>query len=174
MQLGELVRSQVAHFGDEHDGRILIDGPPVQITASASQSLGMAVHELATNAAKFGALSNDSGRVVISWSLQSDVTGQAQFEMSWIESGGPPVAKPTRRGFGSTVIDDMLRMSIGCDAEIDFAPTGFVWRIGCPVAGLIESDVGPLPRPNGTVPSQKPALVSGRRILVVEGNPPRK
>lgn len=168
VHLGELVRSQLAHFGDEHDGRITIDGPLVQITASASQSLGMAVHELATNAAKFGALSNGSGRVVINWSLQSDVAGGERFAMSWIESGGPPVAKPTHRGFGSTVIDGMLRMSLGCDAEVDFAPTGLVWRIGCPAAGLIEGDVGALPRPNGTAAGQEPAPLSGRRILVVE------
>ncbi len=171
VQLGELVRSQLAHFGDENDGRIKIDGPFVQITASASQSLGMAVHELATNAAKFGALSNASGRVAISWTLQFSVTGEAQFAMSWIESGGPPVAEPTRRGFGSIVIDDMINMSLGCDADVDFAPTGLVWRISCPAAGLIESEIGPLPRPNGTGQSQKPALVSGRRILVVEDEP---
>lgn len=171
VQLGELVRSQLAHFGDEHDGRLTIDGPLIQITASASQSLGMAVHELATNAAKFGALSNESGRVAISWSLQSGDTGPAQFSVSWIESGGPPVAKPSRRGFGSTVIDDMLRMSLGCDVEVDYAPTGLVWRINCPAAGLIESDVGPPPRPNGTAPSREPAPVSGRRILVVEDEP---
>ena len=171
MQRGELVRSQLAHFGDERDNRIMIDGPLVQITASASQSLGMALHELATNAAKFGALSNESGRVVISWNLQSDVSGQEQFAMSWIESGGPPVAKPARRGFGSTVIDGMLKMSFGCDAEVDFAPSGLVWRIGCPAAGLIESDVPPAPRSNGTAAVQEPELVSGRRILVVEDEP---
>ena len=171
VQIGELVRSQVAHFGDEHDGRILIDGPPLQITASASQSLGMAVHELATNAVKFGALSNETGRVAISWSLQTDVTGQEQFAMSWIESGGPPVAKPARRGFGSTVIDGMLKMSLGCDAEVDFAPTGLVWRIGCPAAGLIESDVPPAPRSNVSAAVQEPEPVSGRRILVVEDEP---
>ena len=171
VQLGELIRSQLAHFGDELDGRITIDGPLLKITASASQSLGMAVHELATNAAKFGALSNDSGRVVINWSLHSDVTGQELFAMSWIESDGPPVAKSTRRGFGSTVIDGMLRMSLGCAAEVDFAPTGLVWRISCPAAGLIENDVGPLPRPNGTAPRQEVAPVSGRRILGVEDEP---
>ena len=169
VQLGELIHSQLAHFGDDLDGRITIDGPLVQITASASQSLGMAVHELATNAAKFGALSNESGRVVISWGLHPDVTGQKLFAMSWVESGGPPVVKPVRHGFGSTVIDGMLRMSLGCDAEVDFAPTGLVWRIGCPAAGLIEGDVDP--RPNGTAAGQDPAPVSGRRILVVEDEP---
>ena len=171
VELGELVRSQLAHFGDEHDGRITIDGPSLKITASASQSLGMALHELATNAAKFGALSNDSGHVSISWSMRPDVTGQAQFEMSWTESGGPPVAKPTRHGFGSNMIANMLRTSLGCDAEVDFAPTGFVWRIGCPAAGLIESDAPPSPRSNGTADSNETISISGRRILVVEDEP---
>ena len=168
VQLEELVRTQLAHFGDEHDGRIEIEGPSLLITASASQSLGMAVHELATNAAKFGALSNDSGRVVINWSLHSDNNGQEQFEMSWNESGGPTVAKPARRGFGSTVIDGMLKMSLGCDAKVDFAPTGLVWRIGCPAAGLVESAVPSAPRPNGISAGQENASKSGRRILIVE------
>ncbi len=168
VELGDLVRSQLAHFGDEHDGRITTDGPLVQITASASQTLGMALHELATNAAKFGALSNGSGHVTISWSVQPDVTGKAQFAMSWIESGGPVVAKPIRRGFGTTVIDNMVGFSLGCKTLVDFAPTGLVWRIGCPASGLIEVAVPPAPRPIGTPDGQEPAAIVGRRILIVE------
>ena len=168
VQLDELVRSQLAHFGDSRDTRITLDGPPVMITASASQPLGMAVHELATNAAKYGALSNESGHVAISWNLQTDPAGQAQFAMSWIESGGPAVVKPARSGFGSTVIGDMLKMSLGCDPKVDFDPTGLVWRIVCPAAGLIESDAPPAPRMNGIPVAKDPVLVTGRRILVVE------
>ena len=171
VELDELVRSQLAHFGDEHDGRITIDGPSLKITASASQSLGMALHELATNAAKFGALSNESGHVAISWSMRPDVTFKAQFEMSWTENGGPPVAKPARHGFGSNMMDSMLRTSLGCDAEVDFAPTGLVWHIGCPAANLVEPVVPLSPRSNGTATGQKTESVSGRRILVVEDEP---
>ncbi|MBC7740052.1 MAG: PAS domain-containing protein [Candidatus Saccharibacteria bacterium] len=171
VELGELVRSQIAHFGEQHDGRVTIDGPSLKITASASQSLGMALHELATNAVKFGALSNESGRVMISFGLQSDVTGQTQFAMSWIESGGPPVSKPTRRGFGSTMIDSMLRTSLDCDAEVDFAPTGLVWRIGCPAENLVESVVPPSARSNGNAANQEAVPVSGRRVLVVDDEP---
>ena len=126
------------------------------------------MHELATNAAKYGALSNESGHVAISWNLQTDPAGQAQFAMSWIESGGPAVVKPARSGFGSTVIGDMLKMSLGCDPKVDFDPTGLVWRIVCPAAGLIESDAPPAPRMNGIPVAKDPVLVTGRRILVVE------
>ncbi len=168
VDLGALVNSQLAHFEGEHESRVTIDGPLLKITAAASQSLGMALHELATNAVKFGALSNESGRIVISWSLQSDAAGQTHFAMSWRESGGPPVAKPARLGFGSTMIDSMIRKGLGCDTEVDFAPTGLVWRIGCPAASLVESIVPTLPQSNGTTAGQEDMPGSSRRILVVE------
>ena len=168
VQVSELVRAQLAPFGEERDTRITVDGPPVKITASASQSLGMALHELATNAAKYGALSNDQGRVAVEWNIQSDGAGQSIFKMSWTESGGPPVAKPGRRGFGSKVIDNMLRASLGCDAEIDFQPTGLVRRISCPAAGLIEGDTKPAPRSFDLKVPKEPPQVASRRILVVE------
>ena len=172
VSLGELVRSQLAHFGAALDARVMLDGPPVEITASASQALGMALHELATNAAKYGALSIKSGRVIVSWSLLSDAAGKARFTLSWIESGGPLVAKPTRLGFGSTVTGSMIKMSLGCDAEVDFAPTGLVWRIDCPVAGLIAGSTPPAPRSNGAALKEQPAQASGRRrVLVVEDEP---
>ena len=97
----------------------------------------MALHELATNAAKYGALCNEDGCVEISWSLQANAAGPTQFAMSWIESGGPAVVKPTRRGFGSMVIDGMLKTSLGCGAQVDYAPSGLVWRISCPATALI-------------------------------------
>ena len=172
VSLVELVRSQLAHFKDASDTRVAFDGPPVDIAASASQALGMALHELATNAAKYGALSNELGSVAIGWGLRSDAAGEARFTMSWIESGGPPVAKPARRGFGSTVMGRMVKMTFGGDAEIDFAPTGLVWRIDCPAAGLIESSAMLAPKSNGAALKEQPAQASGhRRVLVVEDEP---
>ena len=92
--------------------------------------------------------------------------------MSWVESGGPTVARPTRAGFGSTVIGTMIKMSLGCDAEVDFAPTGLVWRIDCPAAGLIEGSAMSAPEPNGAAVKEQPAQASGRRrVLVVEDEP---
>ena len=136
--LGDLVRSQLAQFGGDLDTRIRTDGPPVKLSASAAQALGLVLHELATNASKYGALSNKMGRVSISWARHSDAAGMPRFTMSWVESDGPPVIKPSRRGFGSTVINSMTNMSLGCDAEIDFAPTGLVWRIDCPAKRVIQ------------------------------------
>lgn len=171
VDLGDLVRSQLAFFRDEHDGRIAIEGPSVKITASASQSLGMALHELATNAAKFGALSNESGQVSISWRLRSDANGQARFAMSWIESGGPAIVKPERSGFGSAMIDAILRTSIGCEAEVSFAPSGLIWRIDSPAAGLIQGNIAAVAQLKGTPEKHGPVAASGRRILIVEDEP---
>jgi CheY-like chemotaxis protein len=129
----------------------------------------MALHELATNAAKHGALSNESGRVTVSWRVQSETEGDPLFTMSWIESDGPPVEQPSRRGFGSTVIDGMVRMSLGCNASIEFAPTGLVWRIDCPAEKVIEGrSVRPATRPNGAVVADRAASADLRRVLVVE------
>ena len=169
---GELVRAQLAHFDDVHDSRIKLDGPQLAIKASASQALGMALHELATNAAKYGALSNTSGRVVISWSLSSDAAGKARFTMSWIESGGPPVAKPTRLGFGSTVTDNMIKMSLGGNVKVDFAATGLIWRIDCPAEGFLEGSVPTASQSNSNAAKENPAQATGRRrVLVVEDEP---
>ncbi len=172
VSLGELVRAQLAHFDDAHDARITLDGPQLAIKASASQALGMALHEHATNAAKYGTLSNTSGRVIISWRLSSDKADKAQFTMSWIESGGPPVAKPTRLGFGSTVTDSMIKMSLGGNVHVDFAPTGLIWRIDCPAEGLLEGSAPPAPQSNGDALRENPAHATGRcRVLVVEDEP---
>lgn len=162
--LSDLVRSQIAHLADTQDSRVELDGPLIEINASASQALGMAMHELATNAAKYGALSNEVGHVAISWSVYSDGAGNARFIMSWTETDGPPVAKPARRGFGSTVISRMINMSLDCDAELDFAPTGFVWRIDCPT-GTIERSADPAPQPHGAVAAPELAKESLRATI---------
>ncbi|WP_426028026.1 CheR family methyltransferase [Brevundimonas sp. TWP2-3-4b2] len=137
--IGDLVRSQLSQFGSELDSRVMIDGPSIEVTASAAQALGMALHELATNASKYGALSNATGQVSVIWGQHSDAGGVSRFTMSWVERDGPPVMKPSRHGFGSTLISLMTNRSLGCEAEIDFAPTGLVWRIDCPAQKVIEN-----------------------------------
>jgi PAS domain S-box-containing protein len=166
--LADLVRSQLSHFGDLIGGRICIAGPALSITAAASQALGMALHELATNAAKYGALSRESGRLAIIWSVQAEGP-EAQFDLSWEEQGGPRVATPQWRGFGSTVTSSMVKMSVGGQVSIDYAPNGLQWRLTCP-AGNIQAD--PLAKrivdnPVMSPPHKDQTSASGR-VLVVE------
>ncbi len=129
VDLEKLIRSQLAHFTDLIGVRIDLRGPPLSISASAAQTLGMALNELATNAGKYGALSNSAGRVEVAWNLEDAGDGAERFVMSWRESGGPPVTKPAWTGFGSTVISDMTRMSLDADVDLDFAPGGLTWRL---------------------------------------------
>jgi two-component sensor histidine kinase len=129
----ELVRAQLAHFADLLESRIAVDGPRVRLNATAAQAIGLALHELATNAGKYGALSVDAGRVDVRWRLDGDI-----FAMSWTERNGPPVSRPERRGFGSTVVGSMAKLSVGGEVELNYAPSGLMWRLICPAANAVE------------------------------------
>jgi len=129
--LVELVWAQLAHFGGLLGGRITVRGPDLTITAAAAQAIGMALHELATNAVKYGALSTSRGRVEIVWGLGGDAAGGRRFTMEWSEHGGPTVKPPKRHGFGWNVLCQMTKMSLRADVALEYAPTGVVWRLGC-------------------------------------------
>jgi PAS domain S-box-containing protein len=136
--LADLVRSQIEHLGKVGDERIALAGPTVAITAQAAQILAMALHELATNATKYGALSGDAGRVTITWELAPDsMPDDSRLCLSWVESDGRPVAPPLRRGFGATVVETMIRSAFHCEVEYRFDPNGVVWRIDCPATSLV-------------------------------------
>ena len=123
----ELVTAQLTHFKDLIGSRIHISGPELVLTAAASQAVGMAVHELSTNAAKYGALSNSVGEVHIEWHIDSGL--DPVISISWVESGGPPVRAPTRKGFGQSVIKRLVEVAVGGRAEIDYALEGLSWRL---------------------------------------------
>lgn len=133
----DLVRGQLAHFAELIGRRIAVEGPTLRLTALAAQSVGMVMHELSTNAVKYGALSVADGHVEIAWRIDEDDIGE-NFNMSWIEKGGPPVAPPTRRGFGISVITKMTEMSLGGKVELSYASTGLVWRLSCPAKNVLE------------------------------------
>jgi two-component sensor histidine kinase/CheY-like chemotaxis protein len=132
VDMSDLIRGQLGHFSDLLDRRIRLDGPPLRLSVSAAQIFGMILHELATNAAKYGALSNDTGRVEITW----DVDGE--FALGWTERGGPNVAPPDHRGFGSTVVKAMAESSLDGSVDLDFAPAGLRWRVVCPASKVLE------------------------------------
>jgi PAS domain S-box-containing protein len=133
VEIKGLVHAQLAHFADLIGTRISADGPRLRLKASSAQAVGLALHELATNAGKYGALSSDTGRVDICWAAD-DV-----FTLSWVESGGPPVTAPKRRGFGSILMGVMAERSVGGAVELDHAPAGVRWRLTCPAANALES-----------------------------------
>jgi two-component sensor histidine kinase len=138
--LVELVRTQLAHFGDLMNNRIAVRGPDFWVTSAAAQTIGMALHELATNAGKYGALSTDAGHVDIAWRLERTADDGHRFTMEWSERGGPTVMAPTRHGFGWTVLCQMTKMLLGADVTLEFAPAGVVWRLACPANRVRESE----------------------------------
>jgi PAS domain S-box-containing protein len=129
----DLVRAQLAHFADLLGSRITVHGPTVRLNAAAAQAIGLALHELATNASKFGALSVDAGRVNVCWGLDADV-----FAMSWTEGDGPPVSPPKRRGFGTTVMDLMVKQTVNGEVQIYYKPSGVVWNLTCSAATALD------------------------------------
>lgn len=141
VQLDTLVRSQLVHFGDSVGKRIGIEGGPVTVSASAAQTIGMALHELATNASKYGALANDVGTVSIVWRVASSGSGP-RFEIEWIERGGSPPVTPTRKGFGSFITGRMAEHALGASICSKFGQDGLSWHLSCPLARV--SSVEPL------------------------------
>jgi PAS domain S-box-containing protein len=129
----ELVHAQLAHFADLVGSRIDVDGPKLYLSATAAQAIGLALHELATNAGKYGALSADAGRVDVHWRLDADI-----FAMSWTERNGPPVSRPERRGFGTTVVESMAKRTVDGEVQLDFAPSGVIWRLSCPASNALD------------------------------------
>ena len=143
--LEDLVRSQLALFGDLIGSRITLEGPAVLVSASAAETLGMALHELATNAGKYGALSNHRGRVKIEWTVKPANGVEATFCIKWRESGGPAVAPPKRRGFGYVIISTTPEMSLDAKVDLDFYVTGLSWLLECPAQHIVD---GSLPAPD--------------------------
>lgn len=130
----DLVRSQLGLYLDREHPQVMLAGPDVHLRPEAAQSLGLALHELATNAAKYGALSRPGGRVAIEWRKVPDHGG---LEILWRESNGPKVGEPRRRGFGSMVIEHNLARALDADVEMKFAPDGLICRVAVPAPQLV-------------------------------------
>lgn len=137
VDLASLVRSQLAHVESLIGTRIHIQGPPLSLSAAAAQALGMAFYELATNAAKYGALSNLSGTVEVGWNVAGGNDGQL-VEIHWMERDGPRVTPPMRRGFGHTVVVNMVEYALGGDVALDYATAGIAWRLVAPADQVLD------------------------------------
>jgi PAS domain S-box-containing protein len=135
--LDDLVRSQLGHYLDRKNSQVSIEGKDVQLKPEAAQSLGLALHELATNAAKYGALSRVRGRVHIAWKRLPPERGSA-IELQWTETKGPKVSGPKRRGFGSMVIEHNLARAIEAEVSLTFDPDGLKCRMIVPAHHILE------------------------------------
>ncbi|MEE1657908.1 PAS domain S-box protein [Microvirga sp. CF3062] len=130
-ELRDIVGEVIEPYCRESSGRCDIDGPRVRLTPSMALALSMAVHELATNAAKYGALSVSTGQVSISWSVLPG--NPRQLTLCWQEQGGPPVAFPKRKGFGTRLIERSLAQELAGEVSLAYVPTGVVCTVKAPL-----------------------------------------
>lgn len=134
VRLEELVHAQLAPFIEEDQERLEMNGPPVAVTREAVQTLGLALHELATNSSKYGALSVPEGKIVLQWKFYEDIPEPECFRVIWREHGGPTVKPPMRKGFGSFVLGKMMKQGLNANVNIDFAPAGVIWTLSMPAS----------------------------------------
>ena len=139
--LAEVVRSEVSPHAD----RVRVEGPKLVLSAKAAQNFALAVHELATNAAKYGALSNATGRVDIGWSVVKS-NGSGTFTFRWQERGGPPVSPPKQKGFGSVVLEQVMAEYFEAPPQVDFAPAGVSYEINGSLDAIAPDEPRASPR----------------------------
>jgi two-component sensor histidine kinase len=154
--LTDLIRRQLAPYTT--DANTQIDGPEVMLTAAETQAVAMVIHELVTNAAKYGALSSPDGRVSVSWD-RTVIGAAAILTIIWRELGGPPVAAPVQCGYGSSLIRDLIPHELGGTVDLKFASDGACCKIEIPLKGR-RSDASASSlrhRHLPTVPSRLPA-----------------
>lgn len=125
VDLADLVASQLAHLGEDAGGRLQSSGPRVRVASQSAQTLGMALHELSTNSLKYGALKVPGGRVTLRWWRSA---GNA-LTLEWAESGVGPLSPPSRKGFGHSVIVDMVASALDADVEVEFGDDGYRWKV---------------------------------------------
>lgn len=158
-----------AELGGIAPGQTRWEGPELFLTPRAANALSLALHELATNAVKYGALSTESGRVDLRWTRIAD----GGFELFWTETGGPPVSQPTHRGFGSTLLNQVTSRELNGETEVEYRRAGVSVRLRAGPAAVVarpeQLPEAPAPRPIELTPSpQGPTDLRGARVLIVE------
>jgi two-component sensor histidine kinase len=131
--LADVIGAQLWPFVGSERGRVALDGPPLMLRLEAVQNLSLVLHELATNASKYGALSLPTGTLAIGWRIDGD-----HLALTWREAGGPPVTPPTRRGFGHTIIERLLAQGLDSEVTLDYPPDGAQASLRIPVAQMVS------------------------------------
>ncbi|KAB7782949.1 PAS domain S-box protein [Methylorubrum populi] len=144
--LEAVIAGALAIHDDGEPGRIHLSGPALEVGPKAALSLALMIHELATNAAKYGAFSVPGGRVGVDWTVahgrwpEDSQDAEPVVTMTWVERGGPPVAAPTRKGFGSRLIERGFSGAVGGETQMNYAREGVTCRIRAPLKGLLEKE----------------------------------
>lgn len=160
-----LLESELAAYGGATGhGRTELVGGPVRLDSRAYSSLALVAHELATNAAKYGALSNAIGMVSVRWSLLQN----GDFEISWAESGGPKVVAPKSSGFGSTLIGRVIPFDLGGKAEVEYPPEGAKARFVIPAKFVLPEEASTAADAKARSENAARASLAGLRVLLVE------
>jgi signal transduction histidine kinase/DNA-binding response OmpR family regulator len=172
--LHELIRDQIIQ-GPADETRVTASGPAIQLAPQTAMLLALMLHELGTNSAKYGALSSPSGRIIIGWSAVDDL-----LRLQWVERGGPKVARPTRRGFGTVLIEQSVK-SGGGSAEMLCEESGITWKLSVklphaepqqPSSGLLKSERAKSDaRQRATTAARSGNLLAGLCFLVIEDEP---
>jgi PAS domain S-box-containing protein len=136
--LGELIRSQLSSYLDRNAVQVSIEGPVIALKPEAAQNLGLALHELAINAAKFGALSVPAGRVSITW-MRRETSVDNAVELDWREQLGPKVKARHKKGFGTMVIERNLARALDAKVNMDFDPDGLHCHIVIPASQILAA-----------------------------------
>jgi two-component sensor histidine kinase len=130
--LRSLVEEALAPYRAADTGNVTLSGDDLRLPANVALSLSLVLHELATNAAKYGALSVPTGRVEVDWRARQEPAGR-RLVLQWVECGGPAVGAPSRRGFGRSLIERSIALELGGEARLEFAPAGVRCRIEAPL-----------------------------------------
>ena len=136
--LEELIHAVLQPFIGNSSEAVVCRGQPVFVNATAAQNLGLALHELATNAAKYGALSTSAGRVRVTWGFEPDDSGTLRLVLRWEERGGPKVEPPAIKGFGHVVIERVAGQALNASVSYDFPPEGVRWSIAMPLEFVVR------------------------------------
>lgn len=136
--LADLARQQLAPFADVGSSRLELEGPEIFVTTEAAQAIGLALHELATNAIKYGSLSAPAGKVRLAWAFDNNTADAPRLRISWVERGGPPVDPPTEKGFGHVVIESVVAQSVNGEVSLEFASEGLTWTLSMPTTNLVS------------------------------------
>ncbi|WP_201860381.1 sensor histidine kinase [Microvirga soli] len=133
-ELRDVAEQELAPYRKAGDARVVLDGPDVRLPARYAINLGLVLHELVTNAAKYGALSTNAGHLEVAWSVIESDDRAKQLRIHWSESGGPPVAPPKRQGFGSRLIRRSIEGELGGYMVLNFAESGVAYDISVPLS----------------------------------------